>query len=320
MRQSFFIIFFILNIKFILLGQQTPLTSHYSINKYSENVAFGGMERSLSIFASYRDHLYRFPGSPKITYIGMDLPLYDFSSAAGFSLRNQRFGSFNSVDFRVSYNYVIPSKIGLFSFGLSPGIHFLTLEGSDIITPEGTYEIIKNHNDPILDNFNMSGQGFTWQMAAGFVSSNFQVGISANNLIQSRIKLANANYLQKPTYTTFGQFKYVFEDKMVLLPSMLVRTDGNFVQMELGSNLLFKTDLLVGLHFRGYSKSSVESLIFLFGTPVYGKIKIFYSFDMGLSSLGRYTDGSHEISINYNLGKELKLRKRPRIIYNPRDL
>ena len=50
------------------------------------------------------------------------------------------------------------------------------------------------------------------------------------------------------------------------------------------------------------------------------KITLAYAYDLTLSELSQVSNGSHEIMINYNLGKALGKGKPPRIIYNPRNL
>ena len=56
----------------------------------------------------------------------------------------------------------------------------------------------------------------------------------------------------------------------------------------------------------------------LAGIKLNEKITLAYSYDLTLSTLREVSDGSHEILINYNLGKPVGKGKMPPVIYNPR--
>ena len=57
----------------------------------------------------------------------------------------------------------------------------------------------------------------------------------------------------------------------------------------------------------------------MLGFKLVKKIKVGYSYDIGLSSLGKYHSGSHEVVINYRIPTILKI-KPGKVIYNPRFL
>ena len=118
-------------------AQQRPQFSQYMLNKYYENPAYGGLERSLSVFTSYRDQYSSFPGNPRTFYLGADLPFYLWNGAIGFSLYNQSSGHLNNTNFRFSYNYVMGLESGFLSFGGRLGLDYLNFDGRKIITPDG---------------------------------------------------------------------------------------------------------------------------------------------------------------------------------------
>ncbi|MFQ5447342.1 MAG: type IX secretion system membrane protein PorP/SprF, partial [Saprospiraceae bacterium] len=58
----------------------------------------------------------------------------------------------------------------------------------------------------------------------------------------------------------------------------------------------------------------------LAGFKLSESIKLAYAYDFTLSNLSTVSSGSHEIMLNYNLGKPIGKGRPPKIIYNPRSL
>ena len=54
------------------------------------------------------------------------------------------------------------------------------------------------------------------------------------------------------------------------------------------------------------------------GARLSNKLSISYAYDITLSDLRNYNDGTHEILVHYNLGKPIGVGRPERIIYNPR--
>lgn len=304
----------------LVLGQQRPQFSQYMLNKYYENPAYGGLERSLCIFTSYRNQYSEFPGGPSTFYIGADMPFYIWNGAIGFSVYNQKSGVFNNTNLKLSYNYVMNSAFGFFSFGGRLGIDRLDVNGGGIITPDGTYEGVFSHNDPTLDVVPFGGMGLSWEMGAYFYGNELEAGILLSELPTHKFAIGDGNYNRAFSGSAFIQYKYSLSDEIRILPSALIKADQAVLQAEIGVLAKFKDNLVTGLNFRGYNQTSIDAFSVIIGTNLGKKYFVSYSYDFSLSKIKEYSQGSHEIMLSYNLQKLIGIGLPPKIIYNPRDL
>lgn len=302
------------------VSQQLPQYTQYMINKYGQNPAYGGLERSLSVFTSFRDQNDAFPGNPQTFYAGADMPFYLWNGALGFTFYNQKTGAFSNTDLKFSYNYVTGTRAGFLSFGARLGVNFLSVNGSNILTPDGNYEGVINHNDPVLDPAAFNGLGLSWEAGAYFMGSRVEGGLVVHDLPTHSYGVGDASYSKAFSVSLFGQYKTTILDNIKLYPSMMVRADAAVVQTDIGCVGYYRDEIIGGLNFRGFSPGSIDALGIIVGTGIGKNYRLIYSYDIGLSGLRKYHQGSHEITLSYNLKKLIGMGLPPRIIYNPRDL
>lgn len=301
-------------------GQQKPQYSQYMINKYQENPAYGGLERSLSIFTSFRDQYSSFPGHPKTFYFGADMPFYLWSGALGFSLYNSRAGLFNNTNIKISYNYVLGTSLGFLSFGGRVGLDFLVVDGNRIVTPEGNYEGVFNHNDPKLEVGSFSGFGPSWELGTYFYGKNMEAGLVLSELPTHPYSVGNSSFSRSFSASIFSLYKFYISDEINLIPTMLIKFDKAVLQSDISALAKLRDNLTLGLSLRGYSNTSFDAISVIIGTNLGKKYNLYYSYDSGLSKIRSAHQGSHEIMLSYNLQKMIGIGLPPKIIYNPRDL
>jgi type IX secretion system PorP/SprF family membrane protein len=302
------------------IGQQRPGFTQFMLNKYYDNPAYGGLEKSLSIFTSFRDQNSSFPGNPQTFYAGADMPFYLWNGAIGLSMYNQKFGVFSNSNIRFSYNYVIGLNFGFLSFGGRLGLDFLNFDGKKIITPDGDYDDTFTHNDPFIDENAVNGFGPSWEMGTYFMGSNVQAGLTISELPSHKYKIGQGTYNRSMSGTLYGSYKYEWSDQLEFSSHVQVRIDPAAIQSDVGLIANINRNLLLGLNFRGYNTNSIDALSVIMGTNLGQKYKLYYSYDFGLSELRTYHQGSHEVMLSYNLQKLIGIGLPPKIIYNPRDL
>jgi type IX secretion system PorP/SprF family membrane protein len=290
------------------------------LNRYYENPAYGGLERSLSVYTSYRDQYNALAGNPKTFYIGADMPFYLWNGALGVTLYNQRSGVLSNTNLRFSYNYVMGLPFGFLSFGARLGVNLVNLDGNRIVTPDGTYEGIFTHNDPLLENNVINGVGPSWEIGSYFMGSNLQAGITISEFPSHSYSLGNGSFKSAVSGSVFAMYKYEYSDEIDITPSILLRADPAVFQSDIGVIATINNNLMTGLNFRGYNARSVDALSVIIGTNLGDKYKLYYSFDFGLSALRTVNQGTHEVMLSYNLQKLIGIGLPPKIIYNPRDL
>lgn len=298
-------------------AQQSVQWTQYILNQYAINPAYAGLDRSLSISAGIRSQWSQFPGAPKTQIINGHLPLYFLSGAGGFTILNDELGAFKRTSATVSYNFVLDSPIGLISGGLRIGGQQITLNNEALQTPDGFYDDnFIDHNDPRLLNANLSGFAPIWSLGAFYAGESLELGITLDNLGNTN-EAGNSTFSEKAVVSLFGSYQFPVTDVIALEPNLLVRSDGTQTQLDVGT-LAYYNQFIGGISLRGYNVNTVDAVGVLAGIRVSDNVRVSYSFDVGLSGLRRYHDGTHEFLVNYNLNKPIRTGELPRIIYNPR--
>ncbi len=299
-------------------AQQSPQWTQYVLNQYAINPAYAGLDRSLSITAGLRSQWSQFPGSPKTQMISGHIPMYLLSGSVGAMLINDELGSFNRTSASVSYNFVLDAPIGLISGGFRIGAQQVTINNEELITPGGNYfDNIIDHQDPRLQAANLSGVSPIWSLGLFYVRDLLEIGFSVDNVPGNSLEAGSSTFTERVVATFFGSYQYPISDFLSIEPNVLVKSDGSQTQLDIGL-LGHYNQFIAGFSFRGYDANSIDAVGVIAGVRVTNNIKVSYSFDLGLSALRQFHDGTHEFLINYNLNKPIRTGELPRIIYNPR--
>jgi type IX secretion system PorP/SprF family membrane protein len=97
------------------------------------------------------------------------------------------------------------------------------------------------------------------------------------------------------------------EQRVVISPNILFMQQRNFNQLNLGFYIK-KQALTAGMWFRQTSKNS-DALIFLIGLK-FSKFRVGYSYDVTVSGARTATQGSHELSMAFELKPPKKSNRR----------
>ncbi|MDH3649862.1 MAG: PorP/SprF family type IX secretion system membrane protein [Saprospiraceae bacterium] len=305
-----------------ILAQQTPQYTMTMLDKYRFNPAYAGMEASLVITGSLKSQWETFPGQPKFQQVNAHLPLYIANGGAGFKFYHDAVGAEQTMGFQASYNYVIDSDIGIFSVGLSAGMIQKKINGALLRTPDGIYEgntIV--HNDPILSSTKGSGIGPTASLGVFFANDYIEAGIAIDQAFGNTIKANNAEettFQLKRGVNAFVEYSYAVTDEIVLYPAIFAKTDLVQTQLDVMVRAEYQDLYFGGLVFRGYNANTVDAVAIFLGTRISSSLKVGYAYDITLSGLRNFTDGTHELFVQYDLNKPVGIGRPEKIIYNPR--
>ena len=321
--KNIFTLFLLIFIFCTAQAQQAPQYSIYMFNKYGFNPGYAGLDNSISLTGVYRQQWAGLPESPRQQSVNIHTPFYFANGGLGLSLDNETLGAQGQTNIALTYSYhLLLGREGILSLGASAGYLQRSLDGRKIRTPDGQYkELIFQHNDQTLPNGKINGGGLTYNFGAFYKAERLEIGISALNLSESMIDLdGNIKFqLQRSYYLNLG-YSLDIGKKVVLLPSVLMKT--TFLQTQLDFSALFRynDNIFAGGSFRGYNSETIDGVAIIGGFKLNEKITIAYAYDLTLSELSKVSNGSHEIMLNYNLGKVIGKGKPPHIIYNPRNL
>lgn len=323
MKKCYTIIFFFVFVQ-LTLAQQPAQYSLYNFNKFNFNPAYAGLDNSLSLTGVYRTQWVGLPEKPVSQNVTAHMPLYIFSGGVGVEFENETLGNWQQSKALLAYNFQIPvGRSGILSLGLSGGILQRTLDGTRIITPEGEYidpSTNPFHNDPNLPVTKESSTSLAFNFGAFYQGEKLEFGISAMNLTEQAIELTSTVFQPERTYFLYTGYNLDVSRSMTLNPSVLVKSNAIQTQIDFSVIVKYNDNIFLGASFRGYDSNNTDALVMMSGLKLSEKIRLSYAYDLSLSNLNTVNNGSHEILINYNLGKPIGKGKPPKIIYNPRFL
>lgn len=305
-------------------GQQAAQYSMYMWNKHAFNPAYAGMENSLSITGVYRSQWLNLPGSPETQTINAHMPLYIAGGGVGIALENETLGSWAQTTTSLSYDYqMVINNSGVLSLGLAAGFIQRKFDGTLARTPDGLFDDQGNylgHSEQSLPFTLETGNAPTFSIGAFYQGEKLEVGISASNLSENEISLSTISFIPERTY--YGYVGYAFDmgRKLQLRPSVFIKSDVYQTQIDFSVIARYNENIFAGASFRGYAPDTQDAIAIICGAKLNEKITFGYSYDLTVSNLSNVNNGTHEILINYNLGKQIGQGKPPIIIYNPRSL
>ena len=302
-------------------AQIQPATSHYMFNPQIFNPAFYGKNEGINFGANYRHQWAALSGQPRTVNIFTDANIPRAHGGLGFNITNDMLGAFSLTNFNVGYAFIqdIKKKLKI-SIGLNAGATFSKLDGSRLITPQGSNGDL---NDDILSNQIQRSIRPNLSFGISIIHKYIEAGLVYTNLINGKDKFAGINRTQKSNYggvlQTYVGSKIRIKENFNVRPSILLTTDFRQFQTDISFMAGYKDYVALGFNVRGYNKRAFESLSPIISMGPIKNICLIYSYDVTLNKLNPVNNGSHEITLNYVLPNN-KIYRNPKIINNPRFL
>ena len=86
----------------------------------------------------------------------------------------------------------------------------------------------------------------------------------------------------------------ITDTKFELNPSLLVQSDGSLTQISLNTHLSYNDKFWGGVSVR-----TDKTLTGMIGARLFNWVRVGYSYDMSISELSKYHQGSHEIMVGF---------------------
>jgi len=294
-------------------AQQLPLYSQYLMNGYLLNPAIAGSDGYTSFNLTAREQWLGFADAPQTRSFSVQTRLLKRSyvikkrsvtnrklkpstkgrvGLGGF-IYHDRNGAVERIGFQGSYAYHIFLRNNQLSFGLSGGLFQFRIREEDITYLDEGDLVIEEGIRKVL---------YVPDANFGVYYLNYQyfAGLSINNLFQSYLKLGNRaleDFKQIRHYYLVGGYRFIFSQDHELEPSVLIKaTERLTFQADFGIKYYFRQDYWGGLVLR-----TNGTFITLLGVR-FNQLHVGYAFDYNLSSIRRYSWGSHELVIALKFG------------------
>ena len=296
--------------------QQQPLHTMFMYNKLLINPAYAGYHNHTCLSAIVREQWLGFEGAPQMQAISFNAPLSSQRLGIGANLQHRSIGVSSSTTLDGIYDYRIQAGNGTLSLGIQASARFLKVDYSDPLV-----KTVQDINiDPGVDN--VADEKFLANVGAGIYYStpSFYVGLSSPRLMSSDIDFEVNNL-----FTAREQAHYYFmtgvalalDHRMSFVPQVLVRyTEAAPVSVDLNLGIRWREDHSVGVSFRKGDRGDqlLESIDIMASAKVLRGLRIGAAYDITMSELQRYSDGSIEVMLMYCFGEAAK----PSTFVNPR--
>jgi type IX secretion system PorP/SprF family membrane protein len=281
-------------------GQQRPVQSLYMFDPMLINPAYAGTHVQLSGTAIYRNQWVNFDGAPKTFTGSIHSGFRKARVGLGLLFSNDQIGVHSDNSMYFVYSYKIPvskrKDAGVISMGVQGGFNILK---SDYFktNPRDGAEI------GAISKFNPNfGAG------AFYRGKNAYAGISVPYIVHNKtmdrnetpsdtVDVIDPSGRQQRYYYLMGGISKKLSEGVKWMPSVLVRVQEN-APLSFDINNMFVLHDVVGL---GFSYRLNDSVIGLFELQINDNFHVGYAYDITLSDIRQYSNGSHEIMINYRI-------------------
>lgn len=280
-------------------AQQLMTSSLYELQGNLHNPALAGLHLQTVLGASYRSMWSGIEGSPVTALVYGSTFLQKANIGIGGYLYSDVTGPTSRRGIQTSYAYHIPLQNGAqFSVGLEARFQQFAIDKARLIDAL--------QNDPV-----MGGAANRFKGDAGlgmaYTSSNWQLGASVSQLIQSKLDFYSGNLVRSQEarlYRHFylhGSYQWQVDENTRIIPNFLVIYLPNApTELQAGARVEHRE-----LFWWGLSLRARQSWMLSAGVKVQKKMTIGYSFDIYSTPLSVFDQGpnAHEILLRYQLRK-----------------
>jgi len=300
-----------------LNAQQLPTYTQYLNNAFLLNPAIAGSDGYTSLNTTYRKQWIGLQNSPTTYSISAQTRLLRKSyrivsrnvrknvlkpstkgrvGLGGFVF-NDINGLIGRTGVNLSYAYHIYLYQSQISFGLAAQA-FQYRINADSLRFAGDYDRIMDNGLDLVAFIPDANAGFYW------TSDKFFVGVSANQLFQSVLKLGSSNLGELKLYRHYyvlGGYTFPISRELEIEPSALITTTDQLLpQYDISVRLFYQNDYWAGLSYRSSGTASV-----LAGVRA-NQLYMGIAYDYSLTSIRKRSFGSAEIVISAKFGSNAR--------------
>ena len=312
----------------VVKAQQTPQYTQYMVNPYLYNPALAGSEDYIDIKAGYRAQWVGLENAPTTMYLSAHAPIKEhtlrhakndhkaYPGVGGFVMKDET-GPISNLKMNGSFSYNLQISDGKWygalhhsdgirlTLGMSLGVNQYQIDGSKLR--------LEDVNDPSIIAGEMTKVSPDASLGAWlYFGQKFYVGASANQILNSKVEFDGMDPDSEvygrltPHYSMVAGTKLEVGYDLYILPSFMVKTvAGAPLSWDLNTRLDYQDTYYGGLSYRH------QDAIALLAGVVLGKrknIEVAYSYDITISNIAQYSNGSHEITLGYRIMPHIHAR------------
>jgi len=323
MRSSLSILVFVL-FSVINVSAQDPQFSQFYANPLYVNPAFAGSSGNYRFSFCARDQYTALNKNYKTGSASFDANIQELKGGIGAIVTSDIAGDGNLAtntygaiySYQLNVNRSLTIRAGIQASYVQKIIDFSRLKFGDQI--DDRYGFIKQTNESLpiqrtsFANFAAGFLAFTNTFYGGFAIHNItepNQSFNAQNSPDYQYKLPR-RYTAHAGMNIFLTYQRNDEERMILSPNIIYMQQRNFNQLNIGFYLK-KQALTTGIWLRQTSQNT-DALIILLGLKL-PKFRVGYSYDITVSGAQTATQGSHELTLAFEIGH----KKHEKRIFKP---
>lgn len=285
-----------------LFGQQEQQYTQFMYQKLTLNPASAGTKGVPELNLSYRNQWMGFEGAPKTIGLGYQTTWLQKKVGLGLNVVRRTIGITDRLTLDGAYAYRVRMSRGMLGVGVQASVrHFRNnyldsrLKGTQAIADDEA--IPKETMSKVVPNF---GFGLYYNTQRAYV------GFSIPRLVSNNIDFAQAGGVlskEVPHFYLMGGYKIRLADGFELEPQVLFKYVKNApLDGDVNATLTIQEKFLTGLTYRlggGEVSSAGESIDVMAGFQANPKLFFGLSYDIGLTKLRKYHNGSIEAVARY---------------------
>ena len=285
-------------------AQQETQHSMYFFNPLLLNPAYAGSQEAIQVTGTVRDQWTNIKGAPKTQVVSVHSPLKTESIGLGLTVLNDQLGVTKNTGLYadLAYSIKVNKQNNRLVFGVKLGMDFLRQDFSNLRINDNTDELY-------TDGFNYKKNLFNAGAGIYYYGKRHYLGVSTPRMIKNKINLApDQKALQENHYYMFGGIVVKLNPAINMRPSFIVKYVNNApLSIEGNLSFLFYDKIWIGAMYRHKAATGLNIMY-----NVNQNLRIGYAYDYQLTSLQKYSQGSHEVMISYDLRSKAKGFKSPR--------
>lgn len=265
-----------------------------------------GFNKGQNLLFNYRNTWASFPGSPSSYTFNYDGPIGN-RIGIGVQLMSDRFAAFETLKGLLSVSYNIESDVNKVGVGLSLEYLQHTISSDDVSSP-----LVDPNDQEILNRLDGS-QFFDLSLGAyGVYDDKIIYGVTLPSLVSAMLNEFDNGTQGGAEIGVIGHLGYrhrVPNYDMIIEPSVVFKylmLTPTHVDLNIKVDLLDEA-LTGGL---SYTVGGDERFGFLAGVNL-DSFGFYYSYNISFHDFQSYNNGSHELTLKYNIGSGSKNTSKP---------
>lgn len=270
-------------------SQQQPVTDLYIFEGLVINPAYAGTPIQLSVTAVHRDQWVNFPGAPVTQLIAAHSSFMRNKIGVGLLLTRDVIGIHEDFGLYGSYSYKIQMKTMNLSLGIQGGFNNISSDFNKLNLKDQNDILLQGKVSTLNPNF---GTGALLYNAEAYIG--FSVPYLLNsNIIDVEGVLSEARRFRY--YYLYGGTSIDLSPDVRFKPMSLVRfQEGSPLSFDINGMFIFYETVGAGASYRWD-----DSITMIFELKLHENLHLGYAYNYTLSEISRYSNGSHEIMLNY---------------------